>query len=311
MSRPPKALPTEERLTPQARDSTDRARPVVFTALALVAFAANSVLCRLALQQNAVDPATFSSVRFASGAAVLLAIAGGRSRIRRSKGTWISAGILALYGIPFAFAYVRLSTGTGALILFGCVQLTMLVGARHIGEHMKGMQALGLGLALIGLVYLVSPGVTAPSPAGAGLMAIAGMAWGIYSLRGRGATDPLMETTSNFVHSVPLMVVVSLASLPQFHIRPAGLVLAVASGALASGLGYVAWFAALRRLTAVRAAVLQLSVPVLAAAGGVVFLSEPVSRRLVVAAILVLGGIAVVIRTRQYRDAVAGDFQKI
>ena len=203
---------------------------------------------------------------------------------------------------------MRLTTGTGALILFGCVQVTMLIGARRAGERMKGTQAVGLGLALIGLVYLVSPGLSAPSPTGAGLMATAGMAWGIYSLRGRRAPDPLMQTTSNFVRAVPLILVVSLASIPQFHVRPAGLVLAVASGALASGLGYVAWFAALRRLTAVRAAVLQLAVPVLAAAGGVVFLFEPISPRLIIAAILVLGGIAVVILTRSTERRVVDDF---
>ncbi len=282
-------------MTPQASDSTGRARTIVFTALALVAFAANSVLCRLALQQNAVDPATFTTIRFASGAVVLLAITGGRKPLSRSKGSWISAGILALYAIPFAFAYVRLSAGTGALILFGSVQLTMLTSARRMGERIRGRQAVGLALALIGLVYLVSPGLSAPSLTGSVMMATAGVFWGLYSLRGRGAVDPLMQTTSNFVRSVPLMLFGSLASLPQFHVRPSGAILAVASGALASGLGYVAWFAALRGLTAVKAAVVQLAVPVIAAAGGVILLSEPIPTRLVVAAILVLGGIAMVI----------------
>jgi drug/metabolite transporter (DMT)-like permease len=265
--------------------------------LALVAFAANSVLCRLALQQNAVDAATFSSIRFASGAAVLLAITGGRRSVRPSAGSWTSAVILALYAIPFALAYVRLSTGTGALILFGTVQVTMLIGARRIGEHIGGMQAFGIGLAVMGLLYLVWPGLSAPSPIGAALMTTAGIGWGLYSLRGRGTDEPLLQTTSNFVRSVPLIFLASLASIAQFHISPAGAVLAVASGALASGLGYVAWFAALRGLTAVRAAVVQLAVPVLAAAGGVVLLSEPVPVRLVVATILVLGGIALAILT--------------
>ena len=281
-------------MTPQASDSTG-VRTIVFTALALVAFAANSVLCRLALQQNAVDPATFTTIRFASGAVVLLAIAGGRKPLGRSKGSWISAGILALYAIPFAFAYVRLSAGTGALILFGSVQLTMLTSARRMGERIRRRQAVGLALALIGLVYLVSPGLSAPSLTGSVMMATAGVFWGLYSLRGRGAVDPLMQTTSNFVRCVPLMLLGSLATLPQFHVRPSGAILAVASGALASGLGYVAWFAALRGLTSVKAAVVQLAVPVIAAAGGVLLLSEPIPTRLVVAAILVLGGIALVI----------------
>ena len=273
-------------------------RTFVFTVLALLAFAANSVLCRLALHQNAIDPATFSTVRFASGAAVLLAIAGGRGAVRRSKGTWVSALILALYAIPFAFAYVRLSTGTGALILFGCVQVTMLIGARRAGERIGPTQALGLGLALIGLVYLVSPGLSAPSPTGAALMMVAGVGWGLYSLHGRGAADPLMQSTGSFVRSAPVIFLAGLATLRQFHVSPTGLALAVTSGAVASSLGYVAWFAALRRLTAVRAAVVQLAVPVIAAAGGVILLSEPIPMRLVIAAILVLGGIATVIVTR-------------
>jgi drug/metabolite transporter (DMT)-like permease len=272
-------------------------RTVVFTALALIAFAANSVLCRLALQQNAIDPATFSSVRFASGAAVLLAIAG-RGALRRSKGTWVSALLLTLYAIPFAFAYVRLSAGTGALILFGWVQVTMLIGARRAGERIGLVQALGLGLALIGLVYLMSPGLAAPSPTGAALMTAAGVGWGLYSLQGRGAADPLMQSTGSFVRSAPLIFLAGLASLPQFHVRPTGLSLAVASGAVASSLGYVAWFAALRRLTALRAAAVQLAVPVIAAAGGVILLSEPIPMRLVISAMLVLGGIGLVIATR-------------
>jgi drug/metabolite transporter (DMT)-like permease len=274
----------------------DRARTAVFTALALIAFAANSVLCRLALRQDAIDPATFSTIRFASGAAMLLAMTGVRKPLART-GSWTSSAVLALYAIPFAFAYVRLSAGTGALILFGAVQLTMLMGARRIGERIRLAQVCGFALALVGLVYLVAPGLAAPSATGAVLMAIAGIAWGVYSLRGRGAADPVMQTTSNFVQSVPFMFGASLAALPQFHIRPAGLLLAVFSGAIASGLGYVAWFAALRRLTAVRAAVVQLAVPVIAAAGGVLFLSEPIPLRLIVASILVLGGIGLVIAT--------------
>jgi drug/metabolite transporter (DMT)-like permease len=267
---------------------------MVFTALALVAFAANSVLCRLALQNHAVDAATFTSLRFASGAAMLVAIAGRRS-LRLSAGSWRSAVVLAVYAIPFALAYVRLSTGTGALILFGSVQATMLIGARRMGEHIRGAQALGIGLAVIGLMYLVWPGLSAPSPIGAVLMTIAGIGWGLYSLQGRGADDPLLQTASNFVRSVPLILLASLVSMSQFHISAPGAVLAIASGALASGLGYVAWFAALRRLTAVRAAVLQLAVPILAAAGGVILLAEPVPVRLVVATILVLGGIALAV----------------
>ena len=276
-------------------DRADRVRIVAFTALALVAFAANSVLCRLALQHHAIDAATFTSLRFASGAAMLVAITGGRRSLRPSAGSWPSAVILAVYAIPFALAYVRLSTGTGALILFGTVQATMLIGARRVGEQIRGIQALGIGLAAIGLMYLVWPGLSAPSPIGAVLMTTAGVGWGLYSLRGRGAAEPLVQTASNFVRSVPLILCASLVSFSQFHITPTGAALAIASGALASGLGYVAWFAALRGLTAVRASVLQLAVPILAAAGGVIFLAEPIPVRLVVATILVLGGIALAV----------------
>jgi drug/metabolite transporter (DMT)-like permease len=291
-----------------SRPSTidQRSTTIVFTALALSAFAANSVLCRLALRQDAIDPATFSSIRFASGAVTLLAITGTRRPFGRASGAWASGAILALYAIPFAFAYVRLSTGTGALILFGAVQLTMLIGARRTGERITGRQGVGFGLALVGLAYLVSPGLSAPSPAGAVLMTIAGIAWGLYTLRGRGVVDPLLQATSSFVRSLPFIFGMNLVSLPHFHVSRAGLGVAVLSGAVASALGYVAWFAALRGLTAVRAAVVQLAVPVIAAAGGVILLSEPIPLRLVVASILVLGGIGLVVATTKKGTTVTG-----
>jgi drug/metabolite transporter (DMT)-like permease len=265
----------------------------VYTTLALVAFAANSVLCRLALRDGAIDAASFSAIRLISGAATLLLLTTGHSKTAwRVDGSWTSAALLFLYAVPFSFAYLGLSAGTGALILFGSVQLTMMVSALRSGERPRPLQWLGIGLACAGLVYLVLPGLTAPPLGSAALMALAGCAWGFYSLRGRAATNPLAQTTSNFVRAVPMVLAVSALALPQLHVEPRGALLAVASGALASALGYVVWYTALRGLTATRAAVVQLAVPVLAAAGGVVLLAEMVTHQLVLSAAMVLGGIA-------------------
>jgi drug/metabolite transporter (DMT)-like permease len=207
--------------------------------------------------------------------------------------------MLFLYAVPFSFAYIGLSTGTGALILFGCVQLTMMIGGFRSGERPHPVQWFGIAAALAGLVYLVLPGLAAPPLRSASLMALAGFAWGVYSLRGRGAVNPLAQTTSNFVRSVPLVLAVSLIALPLFHLESKGVLLALASGALASGLGYVVWYAALRGLTATRAAVVQLSVPVLAALGGVIFLAEAVSVRLMLSTVMVLGGIGLALVGRE------------
>jgi drug/metabolite transporter (DMT)-like permease len=269
-------------------------RTFSFTALALVAFAANSVLCRIALREATIDPATFSTIRVLSGAATLLAItAWGTERSgRRGPTSWLSAGLLALYAVPFAYAYTRLSAGTGALILFGTVQLTMLSAALRSGETPQMAQWLGLGLASAGLVYLLLPGLSAPPLLDALEMGVAGIGWGLYSLRGRGSPDPLAQTTSNFVRAVPIVLVVSAAAWPRTHVEPQGAWLAAASGSLASGVGYALWYMALRGLTATRAAIVQLAVPVLAAVGGVLFLAEGIDFRLMCAAFLVLGGIA-------------------
>jgi drug/metabolite transporter (DMT)-like permease len=270
----------------------DTGRTIAYSMLALVAFAANSVLCRLALRDASVDPATFSTIRLVAGAVTLLLFAGAAPERTSSVGISLkSAAMLALYAVSFAFAYVSLAAGTGALILFGSVQVTMLVGALIMGERPSALQWFGLSLALSGLVYLVSPGLAAPSPSGAMLMSTAGFSWGVYSLRGKGVHDPLARTTANFLWSLPLVLGVSLASLQQFHLEPKGAALAAVSGSVTSGLGYVAWFAALRGLSAARASIVQLAVPVLAAAGGVVALAEPVSVRLVLASVMVLGGI--------------------
>lgn len=279
-------------------------RTVFCTVLALVAFAANSVLCRMALHDGAIDPASFSSLRFAAAAVTLLIIAASAGqRFVPAAGSWTSAGVLFLYSIPFSFGYSMLATGTGALILFGGVQVTMMGAAVWRGERPHRLQWCGLGLALGGLIYLMLPGLAAPPLAGAGLMALAGFAWGIYSLRGRGSASPVAQTAGNIVRSVPLMFAMSLVALRQFHVGRDGALLAVASGAVTTGLGYVVWYQALRGLTATRAAVVQLAVPVLAAAGGVAFLSEIISRRLIVAAAMVLGGIALALFGREGMSA--------
>lgn len=275
-------------------------RTIAYTGFALLAFAGNSVLCRLALRNAAIDPATFSSIRLIAGAATLLLVVAWRRRGKpQIEGSWLSAAMLFLYAVPFSFAYTRLSTGTGALVLFGCVQLTMLVAALWLGERPNPLQWLGLFIAIGGLVYLLLPGLDAPSLSGAALMAIAGFSWGVYSLRGRRAPDALAQTTSNFVRSVPMVIAVNVIALPLFAVERSGVVLALASGAIASGLGYVVWYQALAGLTATRAAIVQLLVPVIAALGGVVFLAEAVSLRLALSTVIVLGGIALALYAKQ------------
>lgn len=272
----------------------------VLTALALLAFAANSLLCRMALGPQAIDAASFTTVRLAAGALVLWLIAGTRGPSREpSRNDWMSAAMLYAYAVAFSFAYVSLSVGTGALILFGAVQLTMFFAGLRGGEHFSLLSWAGLIVALAGLVYLVWPGVTAPDPVGAVLMAAAGLSWGIYSLRGRGAGNPLRVTARNFLLAVPMGLLTSVLFAADMHVDARGLALAIASGAVASGVGYVIWFAALRGLSATSAATVQLAVPVVAAFGGVVLLAEPVTLRLLIASAATLGGIAIVVMQRR------------
>ena len=263
----------------------------------MAAFAANSILCRLALASESIDPAGFTLLRLASGAATLWALTALRSAgpPRRPAGSWGSAAALFVYAAGFSLAYVSLSAGTGALILFAAVQATMILGGLAGGERPGPAQWGGLALAMAGLVFLVLPGLAAPSPGASALMAGAGVAWGVYSLRGRGVSDPAAETAGNFARAAPLAAVLALVLLPDLEVTPAGAGWAVLSGAAASGLGYVAWYAAVRALSATRAAVVQLSVPVLAAAGGAVFLGETVTARLVLSSVGILGGIALAV----------------
>lgn len=280
-----------------------KANTVFLTAVAMVAFAANSVLCRLALGAGLIDAASFATVRTISGAALLAAILLLRQKTVAARPDWRSVVALYLYMVFFAFAYLSLSAGTGALILFGAVQLTMFTVALRSGEHFPKISWAGLALAIAGLVYLVSPGLTAPDPLGATLMTIAGISWGAYSLVGRSAKDPVEATAHNFLYAVPLVVATSLVFIGDFAITAAGAAYAVVSGAVASGVGYVIWYAALRGLTGTGAATVQLSVPVIAAIGGVILLSEAVTLRLVVASAATLGGVALVLaqRTRSRR----------
>jgi len=276
-------------------------RTLALTLFALIAFAANSVLTRMALGRASIDASSFATIRVVSGAATLLLVS---SLNRRRggpvfRGSWTSALMLFSYAVPFSFAYLSLSTGTGALILFGMVQVTMILAALGSGERPHAWQWVGLLLAFVGLVYLVFPGLTAPSPIGSLLMAVAGISWGLYSLWGRSTVHPLADTTGNFARAVPLVLGVSLAARSQVSLSGPGILLAILSGALASGLGYAIWYAALRGLTRTRAATVQLSVPVLAALGGVFFLSEGVSLRLVLSAVLILGGVGIAIVTKE------------
>jgi len=277
-------------------------RVLGLTALAMLAFAANSLLCRLALAGGGIDPASFGSLRLLSGAVVLALVwrwrAGAAAPAPRD---WLAPLMLFGYVAFFSFAYLSLSAGTGALILFGAVQLTMLVGGWRQGEVFGPWGWGGFALAVAGLVWLVLPGVSAPPPLGAALMAAAGVAWGVYSLRGRGVANPLAATARNFLVATPLALLLSLALLPRAHADAHGVALAVASGALTSGLGYVIWYAALPGLTSLRAATVQLSVPPLAALGGALFLAEPLGARLVGASVAILGGIALVLMRRRSR----------
>jgi drug/metabolite transporter (DMT)-like permease len=283
-------------------EQNGQARTWLLTAVTMTAFATNSVLCRMALGAHVVDAASFTAMRLGSGAVALamlsLLIRGSNAL---SAGSWLSGFQLFLYAVGFSFAYLSLSAGTGSLILFGCVQTTMILSGLRRGERPHPLQWIGLTTALIGLIYLVFPGIASPSPLGSLLMALAGIAWGLYSLRGRGVKDPVDQTTGNFIRAVPFALVVWAVGVQSVHAEPRGILLAILSGALTSGIGYVIWYTALRGLSATRAATVQLSVPVLAAFGGVIFLAEVVTLRLVIASILILGGVALTVIAKEIK----------
>lgn len=264
----------------------------------MLAFAANSLLTRFALGDGAIDAASFGALRVLSGALVLAAILAMKGGVRKGEGGWRAAFGLVAYIAGFSFAYISLPAGTGALILFGVVQLTMFGTALWSGEHCGAASWTGLALALGGLVWLVAPGVGAPDPFGAALMVCAGIGWGVYSLLGRQARDPLAATARNFLLASPILVLLALIFASEAHVSTRGVVLAIVSGALASGCGYVIWYAALRGLTASKAGIVQLTVPVIAALGGAVLLAEPLTLRLVTASFVTLGGVLLVLLER-------------
>lgn len=273
------------------------------TLLALVAFAGNSLLCRLALKQAGIDAASFTLIRILSGAATLWAIARLRG-VHGSAGTWLSGFALFVYAAAFSYAYLSLPAATGALVLFGAVQVTMIGYGLWTGERFSLRKGIGLSCAFGGLAGLLLPGITAPPLLGSALMLLAGVAWGVYSLRGKKAGDPLAATAGNFLRAAPFALATSLVTLHWSALTPSGCRYAAVSGAVASGLGYAVWYTALRGLKATTAATVQLSVPVLAAVGAVIFLGESVTLRLLAASVAILGGIALFILDR--RGAGAG-----
>lgn len=276
---------------------------MTLTLVAMLAFAGNSLLCRAALKHTGIDAASFITIRLVSGAVMLWLVVRIKNNKAAGTGNWVSAGALFAYAVGFSFAYSSLSAATGALLLFGAVQITMIGYGIWKGERLVKMQIIGLVLALLGLVVLLLPGLAAPPLYGTVMMVSAGIAWGIYSLRGKGAGDPTSVTAGNFLRGAPIALVLSLVMFSTISIDLPGFLYAVASGALTSGVGYAIWYAALPGLKATSAATVQLSVPVIAALGGVVFLGESVTLRLVLAAAAILGGILLVILEKRQPDS--------
>jgi drug/metabolite transporter (DMT)-like permease len=274
-------------------------RAFALTSLAMLAFAGNSLLCRLALAHTAIDPASFTTIRLLSGAAMLWIAVRVRGGTRAGQGSWLSALALLVYAVAFSFAYVGLSAATGALLLFGAVQATMIAVGIRRGERLNGAQLAGLLLAVGGLVTLLLPGLSAPPAGRAALMLGAGVAWGVYTLRGQRAGEATRVNAGNFLRAAPAALALSLVLPHATALDPIGVAYAVASGALASGLGYAIWYAALPGLRSTTAAVVQLSVPALATLGGALVLGEPITVRVVLASAAILGGIGIVVRGRR------------
>lgn len=277
-------------------------KTILLTALALIAFAANSVLGRLALGNENIDAASFTVIRLLSGSAVLLMIisATRSSKSVTTKGSWSASMMLFLYAVSFSYAYISLDTGTGALILFGSVQITMILLSVISGTRLHYTEWAGLAIAFTGFVYLILPAVSTPSFSGLLLMMIAGIAWGIYTLKGRTSISPLMDTAYNFLRTTPFVILLAAATMNNAHYSTEGILLALLSGGVTSGIGYTIWYIALGGLSSTQAAVLQLSVPVIAAVGGVIFVSESITLRLILSTALVLGGILMVVLGRDY-----------
>jgi drug/metabolite transporter (DMT)-like permease len=273
----------------------DQLRVFALTSATMIAFAANSLLCRAALRGGAIDAASFTAIRLASGALVLVAITRARRSAEpaRGGGSWPSALALSAYAVAFSYAYLRIGASTGALLLFGSVQLTMITGGLVRGEHPTVRQWVGFLVAAGGMITINLPSLDPPPLDGAALMLASGVAWGIYSLRGRGAARPIATTAGNFARSVPIAAVLAVIAIAtSAHLSDRGILLAIASGGIASGLGYCLWYAVLPSLGAARAAFVQLSVPVIAAAGAVALLDEPLRRHVAIGGAIILGGLA-------------------
>lgn len=280
--------------------------PVIFlTIITLIAFALNSVFARLALLDGAIDEASYTAVRIIAGAIMLalLVIIGRKEQLKTviAGGNWISAAALFIYAITLSFAYVGIETGLGALVLFACVQATMIGWALFKGDRPLPLEWLGLVVAMGAFIWLVSPGLEAPDPFSTFLMALSGVAWGIYSLRGQGNSDPLLATAGNFVMSVPMSLLLALIFLSQLESNFYGFALAVASGALTSGLGYAIWYRVLPQIGSTQGAIVQLAVPVIAGFGGLLFAAEPFTSRFIIASVLILGGVAIAIIAKARR----------
>ena len=275
----------------------NKLRIAALTILAMVAFAGNSLLCRAALKQTEIDAASFTSIRLLSGVIILwLLVSLRRSRTSEDgQGNWLSAIALFIYAAGFSYAYISLETGAGALLLFGAVQATMIGYGFYKGERLNKLQSIGLILAFAGIIGLMLPGLSAPPLIGSVVMLTAGIAWGIYSIRGKGAGDPTLISAGNFLRTIPFVAILTAVTLNSQSLDTAGIWYAVASGALASGLGYAIWYSVLPSLKSTTASTVQLSVPVIAAIAGIVFLSEPLTMRFALASIALLGGIALVI----------------
>lgn len=277
-------------------------KTLICTLFALIAFAANSVLCRLALGKEAIDAAGFTIIRLLSGLSVLLLILKIRpaSKASSARGSWLSALMLFGYAVTFSFAYLSLDTGTGALVLFGAVQLTIILASLFAGQKLHWPEWAGVMLAFSGLTYLALPNVTTPSLTGFLLMTLAGVAWGGYTLRGRGSSAPFQDTAFNFLRTAPFVGLLALITFFNLQASLEGIILAALSGAVASGLGYTIWYIALGGLSTTESAVVQLLVPVIAAIGGVLFVAEAITLRLMISSILILGGILSVFLGRAY-----------
>ncbi|TKB51953.1 DMT family transporter [Ferrimonas aestuarii] len=281
-------------------------KAVVLTLTSLIAFAGNSIVCRMALGSGIIDPASFTSIRLLSGAVTLVVLhywvsySTKKASVDDAKGSWRASLALFLYALCFSYAYLSLQTATGALILFAAVQITMLLLSALKGTKLHWTEWLGTIAAFAGFVYLVAPELATPSLKGLVLMSISGIAWGLYTLAGRGSTDPLSDTMHNFVRTMPMLLVLTMATAEVAVLSSKGVALALASGALMSGLGYAIWYQVLRQISAVQAAVVQLSVPVIAALGGVIFVGEAIDLRLMTSALIILGGILMVILGKRY-----------